>query len=413
MLLVRAAHNDLLQTARSAGTNALVGPTDERGWTTVHADAEHDLARRFAEWLIEDPDEAGLQLRIGTAQHTLSWLWRDHAEVPDVTGDVRAIARVLAETFGEGHEVERVVDRLMVPATDRDWLLPALGLRLPELEDLGPAVALVAVRAPESDVRIAAAIAGPARILDAGDGWWLAAAEAAHQSEDHLPSWELARAAADMTSRRAPVLYVGRRDAARTVLLMTRSEHVPVAGWDLRWESSTDSSSDRYAALAARLGEAEVPAHARALLRRRSAPDGVATLCAMFGVPTAVAEILENPGVLTSGELVQRSSPGRAWWTAVREAARVEEAQPRGVTVRRLTVAVLGVLLEAVVVAYFVAMALTDGHLTGEGPLDRSDWWFIVIVTPIALASLVWCALVARRAIRGLRASRGGESQSG
>lgn len=381
----------------------------------MHADAELDLARRFSEWVIEDSDgpEAGLHLRVGAAQHTLSWLWRDDVEVPDVTGDVLAVARILAETFGESHEAERVLDRLMVPATDHDWLLRALGLRLPELEELGPSVALVAVQAPESDVRVAAAIAGPARILDAGEGWWLAAAEPAHQREDHLPSWELAWATADMTSRRVPVLYVGRRDAERTVLLMTRSEHRPVAGWDLRWESSTDSSSDRYAALAARLGEAEVPAHARALLRRRSAPDGLATLCGMFGVPTAVAEVLENPALLTAGELVQRSSPVSAWWTAVREAARVDEAQPRGVTVRRLTIAVLGVLLEAVVVAYFVAMALTDGHLTGEGPLDRSDWWFIVIVTPIALASLVWCALVARRAFRGLRASPGGESQSG
>ncbi|ROS30534.1 hypothetical protein [Cellulomonas sp. PhB150] len=409
MLLVRSDHDDLLAAARAASNGAFVGPTDERGWTTVYSLVEDEISAGFDTWVHLDDERRDPCLRARSADvvQELVWFW-DEEELWKPTGDVPAMARLLVALFGEGADHAMVVDLLAAPGDD-DWLMWDLAdvLRLPELQEPGPEQAVVVVRAPREDLLLAAAIAGPARLVDVGHGWWALAPESGSLSPDHDPAWDLGHAVAAMTNRKAPVLYVGRRGAEHSVHVVTRREHLPAAGWDLRWERSDDDSGERYAALTSRLGEAPIPAHARALLRRRSAPDGLALLFTMFGVPTEVASLLDDSERWSYGELVERSSARRAWWSAVRDASTTHD-DPASVRREwfRLCGGAFGFLFEGTVAAFLVAMAVTNGAMIDEGPLSTSDVWFLAVVTPIAVASMVWCAWAARRAAARLIIAR-------
>ncbi|WP_029287415.1 hypothetical protein [Cellulomonas sp. HZM] len=421
MLLIRADHDAVLAAARSLACDAVVGPTDARGWTTVYADAEHELAARFETWVSLDDETSEPSVRVHDREDDAQGTWGDAGhETWAATQGRHRVAQLLvallatAGAVGTGQgtgkgtaggtaddpAVDLVAEALVDVVEHGDVGGLAAVLALPEIEPAAPAHALVAVRSREQYVRVAAMIAGPARMVDAGRGWWVLAPDGPNEPEHEDRAWELAWSVAAAVGRHDAVLYVCSSGRERVAHLMSRGGPREVAAWDASWERSVDDSAERYAALVARLGEAEHPSHTRALLRRRSAADGLGELCALLGVPRLVAELADEPAGFGAGELVERSGARRAWWTAVRTASAAGPERPAWL---RLLVACLGMVVEGAVAAFLVAMAVTDGAFADASPLSRSDVWFIGVAGPVALAALAWCTVLAVRAVRDLR----------
>lgn len=405
LLLVNARQDDLVGRASGAGLGASIGPTSAAGWTAVWLEAGDELRLTDGhDHLMLEADASGWEwgLVLGNVSST--------SPKPPLTltadrdpSDVETMATALVDTFGPPGVEHSVREALSDESTDLDDVLTRLSdvLDWPPLVEPEPQRSVVLHRGDRVAVRMAASIAGPAMLVDAGDGW-VAASPVGDDPELTDP---LAAAVSAGDRRRAPTLVLWRDGDACGYQVWRRGLPDSSWTWGSRWrflpESDLALETRAVASLTAALRQEIDAPLLRALLRRRETGDALAELVELLRLPEVSLTLLDVDPTdaelagASGRELVERTSARRAWVTAVRSPAPWEDSRVFG---RLSAVVAVGTVLAALVclgmLALGVAVVLSDGAVV-DAPRATGDDRAAVAV--FGLLTMVLVPLAVRR----------------
>lgn len=408
LLLVNAPQDELVDVVSAQGLRASVGPSSREGWTTVWLDTD-DWTRITDghDYLILDESAHGWELRLVSDTH------HHHVTAGAEPDDVVAIAAAMVATFGPPGAQQDVVDLLSDESSDVDDVVAGFSSTLlwPALQEPAPERAVVLHRGDLTSVRMAASIAGPALLLDVGDGWALATMA----GDASGPYTALAAAISAADGRRAVTLALWRDGDASGYEVWRRGRPDSAWDWGSAWrflpERGTDEQAHAVSSLTRALRQDIDAPLARALLRRTAPDEPLTELVDLLALPRLSLRLLADDvsaAALPAAERVERTTAPRGWLTAVRSPGQWEERP----AARRLFAAMaVGTGLAAVVCAAMlvlgIAVLASDGAVhaptaTGE---DRAAVALFGVLTLILVPLAVrrWRLWRTSRPAKGAR----------
>ncbi len=255
----------------SAGSSALVGPTSASGWTGAWSESpegqEPDMAACSSVVVVDEtPSGPRLVLREG-GEPVVTLDWSCRSDQPSVA----VAAACLTSMFGPPDRVAEVEELLSDAGHDAESLLEGLErlLDLPQLIEPDPDAVVVVCRGEVPLIRMAAAIAGPVWLVDAGAGWTLViptqTGGAAHAG--------VAAAVSAAGRRKECTLLLRRGGPARGVGVWSRGAVDANWSWNSPWRTVDPQELATETATCVALAAAAPPGlhlpTLRALLRRR------------------------------------------------------------------------------------------------------------------------------------------------
>ncbi|NHN55666.1 hypothetical protein G9U51_07725 [Calidifontibacter sp. DB0510] len=371
LLVVEAAQPEVVGRLTDAGVvEASVGPTSPDGWTAAWLEAPGDAVLDIHRPMVQiDELERGPQVTVRDGEGT-TWIVG-----PDDAGHaVTQAAEGLAGMFAIPDRMAEIA--ALLHEEDADNLVADLAelLPLPELMvEPEPERAVILSRLDRETARMAAAITGPAWLLDLGAGWLATVPSQGRSAE--------AAAASSVNARRRDhtlVLWRSRQTSGVDVWRRGRIE----AGWlwNDPWvhlgvdEPSAESAASGALVAAAASADVHQPS-LRALLRMRQPDsDPLPDLIAVLGLPHAAMAVLDGVhGELPDAERVPAMTAPQAWWAAMsrpRQLSGARRVMYAGYAVGTALAALVCVLMTI----FSVAVLATGGDFVDQQGTTMSDW---------------------------------------
>lgn len=412
LLLVQATHERVVALIDSLGGDAHVGPTSPAGWTAVWwSGAEGNvedpaLPRPF---VVIDGSMDGARLVVHPAD-------TDAAEVRwfpgEARGPVALVAELLAAMLAAHDRLEDITSVLEEPDLDPVSLIEELGqlLTLPELDPSPPDRGVVLHHGDVTFVRIAAAIKGPARLLDVGEGWTALA-----PAEGGVGPDELAAAVSAGGSRKDRTVLLWRSGAAAGVAILRRGALGGRSSWNEEWTFTgpqvREIEPSAVKALRWAAGQDVDEPTLRALLRRRApTSDPLLELVGLLGLPTESLALMDAPDTVQDRAQFIASSSVRG---ALLQQARTAHRKPVPRGFRTLfSVYAVGTAAAAVVTAAMTAVGVatlaSDGAFVDQHGFRAEDWLWTAAFAVLTLVLVPTAGYRLRRSWTSWRSDRRG-----
>lgn len=264
----------------------------------------------------------------------------------------------------------------------------------------GPEHAVVLTRQRDDNLRLAAAIAGPAWLVPLEEGW----TGVLQAQQRPTSAFGLAGGVSANEKRRSATILLWADEQVCGYLLLRRGSPLDVHLWNDPWEGLAPDPADAEA-VPGDVGDAAVLAAAfdcrdnevflRALLRRRGEPRALlGELVELLGLPAASMGLLESgnsPPQHLGVSYVER----RSMWGAVRDAGRRDAARPVPAPLRTpYRVYAWATAVAAVVSALMVVVCgwevASDASVGEPGDRFQDVLWalgFVVLTTTLGLSA--------------------------
>lgn len=410
------------------GKASSIGPTSSTGWTCVWWDVEADarvIESTPVPFLsIDDDPYLEICARGDDEAVVVARMDRPLDEASAV-----AMADTLLRMFGPPEAAHPLAKVLRTPDIDLDDLVTELRLLLylPQLEEPLQSLGVVMARSDDLGLRMAAALAGPTSLMNAGNSWTALTPHAL----DEVNAGPLAAAVSAVAGRKERQLLLWRNGRAFGVGVWRRGRVEGDWAWNEAWIDVTPDPLDHErsaveALTAVAIGEVD-RAKVRALLARTKADiETLSELLGILGLPVTPLAQLEPdtraPGPGSQGvewaELIGKTTAKRATFTAARaDWKRPVAARYRvpywfftiftivmaSAAVLMTTLQVMVLATDAGVLGVGYALSDRDGALVDQAGARSDEWLWLAVF--VALSAVLIPTSVGR--IKRLRPPRG------